>query len=63
MVVNTTSPLLDHTFEAADRYQYHLWISNAVSTVHAVGRFTGYCYYTLIDLCILTFEISMNDNY
>ena len=50
VIVNTSSPLLNHTFEAAARYQYHLWISNAVSTVYTMGRFTGYCYYILLSI-------------
>ena len=48
VVVNTTSPLLNYTFEAADRYQYQLWVSNAVSTVYTQEGFTGYCYYSLV---------------
>ena len=41
VVVNTTSPLLNHTFEVADSYQYRLWVSNAVSTGYATGRVRG----------------------
>ena len=41
MVVNTTSPLLNHTFEMADSYQYRLWVFNAVSTGYATGNVRG----------------------
>lgn len=41
VVVNTTSPLLNHTFEVADSYTYHLWVSNAVSNGYARGKVTG----------------------
>ena len=43
VVVNTTSPLLNYTFDnAADNYSYCVWVSNAISTGHAEGGFTGY---------------------
>ena len=42
VVVNTSSPLLNYTFEVADSYQYHLWVSNTVSTIYKQGKFTGY---------------------
>ena len=47
VVVNTTSPLLNHTFKVADSYEYILWVSNAVSTVYAAGTLEGYLYYSL----------------
>ena len=42
VVVNTTSSLLNYTFEVADDYHYRLRASNAVSSGYAEGRFTGY---------------------
>ena len=50
VVVNTTSPLLNYTFEAADTYHYYLWVSNAVSTVHATGNIRGISYSIAITL-------------
>ena len=40
--IDTTSPLLNHTFESAGRYRYRLIVSNAVSTTYAEGGFTGH---------------------
>jgi len=31
VIINTTSPLLNYTFESADSYQYYVNVSNAVS--------------------------------
>ena len=46
VVINTTSPLLNHTFEAADSYEYHLRVSNAVSTIYTAGKLIGHLYYS-----------------
>ena len=40
--INTSSPLLNHTFEYAGRYRYRLIVSNAVSTANTEGGFTGH---------------------
>ena len=53
VVVNTTSPLLNYTFDVADNYHYHVWVSNAVSTGYADGGFRG-CYMLYIMLLLLT---------
>ena len=53
VVVNTTSPLLNYTFDATDYYHYHVWVSNAVSTGYAKGGFRG-CYMLYIMLLLLT---------
>ena len=52
VVVNTTSLLLKHTFEAADRYKYHLWVSNAVSTVYTEESFTGKNIMVVVNLIV-----------
>ena len=54
VVVNTTSPLLNHTFEANCSYKYRLWVSNAVSTFYTKGMIEGiYCYYAVYDFYIM----------
>ena len=47
LIINTTSPLLNHTFEYAGSHHYCLWVSNAVSTSFTEGQFIGYYVVTL----------------
>ena len=47
VTINTTSPLLNHTFEYADNYHYRLCVSSAISTVCTEGGFIGYYFVTL----------------
>ena len=54
VVVNTTSPLLNYTFDNADYYGYHVQVSNAISTGYAEGGFTG-CYMLYITLLLSSY--------
>ena len=66
VVVNTTSPLLNYTFDNADNYGYRVWVSNAISTGYAEGGFTGCYMYALYDavviLLLLTVSLDMSSN-
>ena len=53
VVVNTTSPLLNYTFDSADNYDYRVWVFNAISTGYAEGRFIG-CYMLYIMLLLFS---------
>ena len=54
VVVNTTSPLLNYTFDSADNYGYRVGVSNAISTGYAEGRFTGcYLLYVMSLICLV----------
>ena len=46
IIINTTFPLLNHTFEFAGEYHYHLRVSNALNGVFTIGNLQGYCVIT-----------------
>ena len=46
VVINTTFPLLNHTFEFAGKYQYNLSVSNVLNKVFTTGYLKGYCVIT-----------------
>ena len=54
VVVNTTFPVLNYTFDNTDSYKYRVWVSNAISTGHAEGGFTG-CYMLYIMLLLSSY--------
>ena len=66
VVVNTTSPLLNYTFDDADSYTYRVWVSNAISTGYADGGLRGcYLFYIMLLLSSLLVPVllDMSDNY
>ena len=42
VIINTTSPLLNYTFDHAGSYHYELWVHNVASTFSKEGDFIGY---------------------
>ena len=46
IIINTTFPLLNHTFEFAGEYQYYLMVSNTLSRGFVKENFQGYCVIT-----------------
>ena len=58
VVVNTTSPLLNYTFDIADNYGYRVQVSNAISTSHTEGEITG-CYLLYIMLLLSSLMLTV----